>query len=159
MINQRRLKVKNKRILLLALVLSLLAVSTMNAEPVLTSDADTVATSSVRTSKWVHTRGGDPVRSMLNVWRDINLQRCLEDYRELKVHVTDSLAAKAEPGKGVRSYQPILYTLTQMMDYRRFHPEGYSSRLTIYFYAAAALFLVMLICWLVKSFIISPFKK
>lgn len=156
----KELKMKNMKSFLLTLALSLLAVSTMYAEPVATSEADTIASSPIgKNSKWVNTRNDDYLAVMLSVWSEINLSLCLDDYRVLKVQVADSLEANKKPDETVRSYQPALYTLTQMMDYRRFHPEGYSSRLTIYFYIAAALFCLMLLVWLVKSFIVSPFKK
>jgi len=77
----------------------------------------------------------------------------------VKVQIADSLEANKKPDETIRFYQPSLYTLTRMVDYRKFHPQGYSPRLTIYFYAAVALFLLMLIGWLIKSFIVSPFKK
>ena len=159
------------RFVLLTLVLSFLATTTLDAkggnpndaastEQVAAPATDSIASDSVeKGSKWVNTRKGDHRSAMLSVWSEINLSRCLDDYRALKVQVTDSLEANKKPDATIRFYQPALYTLTQMMDYRRFHSEGYSSRLTIYFYAAAALFLLMLIGWLVKSFIVSPFKK
>lgn len=159
------------RILLLTLVLSFLATTTLDAkgrnsndaastEEVTTPANDTIASSSVeKSSKWVNTRSSDPLGVMLNVWNEINLGLCLDDYRVLKVQIADSLETNKKPDETIRFYQPSLYTLTRMMDYRKFHPEGYSSRLTIYFYFAAALFLLMLIGWLVKSFIVSPFKK
>ena len=82
-----------------------------------------------------------------------------DDYRVVKVEITDSLEANKEPDESISFYEPSLYTLTRLMNYQKFHPQGYSPRLTIYFYAAAALFFLMLIFWLIKSFIVSPFKK
>ena len=134
--------------------------NTVPAEQVDTVATDTITSSPVENeSKWVNTRSDDYLGVMLNVWSDINLSRCLDDYRVLKVQVADSLETNKKPDETIRFYQPSLYTLTRMVDYRRFHPQGYSPRLTIYFYAAAALFFLMLMGWLVKSFIVSPFKK
>ena len=149
------------RLVSFTLVLSLLPTMTLNAkEQAATPANDTIASSPIeKKSKWVNTRNDDYLAVMLSVWSEINLSLCLDDYRVLKVQVADSLEANKKPDETIRFYQPALYTLTQMMDYRRFHPEGYSSRLTIYFYIAAALFCLMLLVWLVKSFIVSPFKK
>lgn len=164
-----------RRLLLLTFVLGLLVATPIDAkgrkaskrvndaaptEQVDTLATDTIASDSVgNESKWVNTRSDDYLGVMLNVWNDIDFSRCLDDYRVVKVEVTDSLEAKKKPDETISFYEPSLYTLTRMMDYRRFHPQGYSPRLTIYFYAAAALFLLMLIGWLIKSFIVSPFKK
>ena len=112
-----------------------------------------------KTSKWVNTRNGNTIAVMLNVWRDINLKRCLDDFHAVKPQIIDSLEAKKKPDETISFYQPTLYTLTRMMNYQKFHAEGYSPRLTIYFYTAAALFILMLIVWLVKFFFVSPLKQ
>ena len=116
------------------------------APPTETANDSTVA----KTSKWVNTRNDNTIGVITNVWSDINLQHCLDDFHKLKPLIADSLEG---------FYQPTLYTLARMMDYSKFHAKGYSPRLTIYFYAAACLFCLMLIVWLVKAFIISPHKK
>ena len=116
------------------------------APPTETANDSTVA----KTSKWVNTRNDNTIGVITNVWSDINLQHCLDDFHKLKPLIAD---------ESVRFYQPTLYTLARMMDYSKFHAKGYSPRLTIYFYAAACLFCLMLIVWLVKAFIISPHKK
>ncbi len=85
-------------------------------------------------------------------------RKCISPFHS-KVEITDSLEANKEPDESISFYEPSLYTLTRLMNYQKFHPQGYSPRLTIYFYAAAALFFLMLIFWLIKSFIVSPFKK
>lgn len=163
------------RLLLLTLVFALLATTTLDAkrrksrkrhrsvaptEQVATPPADTiVAPTAENTSKWVNTRNGNTIAVMLNVWRDINLKRCLDDFHAVKPQIIDSLEAKKKPDETIRFYQPTLYTLTRLMNYQKFHAEGYSPRLTIYFYAAAALFVLMLIVWLVKFFFVSPLKQ
>ena len=125
------------------------------APPTETANDSTVA----KTSKWVNTRNDNTIGVITNVWSDINLQHCLDDFHKLKPLIADSLEAKKDSDESVRFYQPTLYTLARMMDYSKFHAKGYSPRLTIYFYAAACLFCLMLIVWLVKAFIISPHKK
>jgi len=174
-IRPRRMAGHSKRLLLLMLVLGLLIATPIDAkgrkaskrvsEAAPTEHVDTVATDTIasdsvgRESGWVNTRSDDYLGVMLNVWSDIDLSRCLDDYRVVKVEITDSLEANKEPDESISFYEPSLYTLTRLMNYQKFHPQGYSPRLTIYFYAAAALFLLMLIFWLIKSFIVSPFKK
>jgi hypothetical protein len=165
----------SRRFLLLTLVLGLLVATPIDAkgrkaskrvsDAAPTEQVDTVATDTIASnpveneSEWVNTRSDDYLGVMLNVWNDIDFSRCLDDYRVVKVQIADSLEANKKPDETIRFYQPSLYTLTRMVDYRKFHPQGYSPRLTIYFYAAVALFLLMLIGWLIKSFIVSPFKK
>lgn len=171
----RRMAGHPRRLLLFTLVLGLLVATPLDAkgrkaskqvsdaapaEQVDTVATDTIASSPVENeSKWVNTRSDDYLGVMINVWSDIDFRRCLDDYRVVKVQIADSLEANKKPDESISFYEPSLYTLTRLMDYRKFHPQGYSPRLTIYFYAAVALFLLMLLGWLVKSLIVSPFKK
>jgi len=146
---------RDVRLLLLMFFLSLLVPMQVGA-----AAADSIASSPAqKTSKWVNTRSDNYRSVMLSVWSDINLHRCLADYRVVKARMADSLEANKKPDETISFYSPHMFTLTYMVDYQRFRPEGYSSRLTIYFYAAAALFLLMLVGWLVMSFVISPFNK
>ena len=163
------------RLLLLSLTLAFLASATLDAkkrksrkrhrtvaptEQVASTPADTnVEPTAENESKWVNTRNGNTIAVMLNVWRDINLKRCLDDFHAVKPQIIDSLEAKKKPDETISFYQPTLYTLTRLMNYQKFHAEGYSPRLTIYFYSAAALFVLMMIVWLVKFFFVSPIKK
>lgn len=145
----------------LLLLFCLLTAATRSAAE---SDTDSVAVAADGNySEWVNMRSEDPASVMKSVWGEINFRRCLEDYRTMSVSVADSLEAVKKPDETVRAYSKVLHTLTAMTSYQRFHAEGYSPRLTIYFYASVALFLLMLLCWLVSSFVISPltlkFKK
>ena len=145
----------------LLLLFCLLAAATLSAAE---SDTDSVAVAADGNySEWVNMRSEDPTSVMKSVWGEINFRRCLEDYRTVSLSVADSLEANKKPDETVSAYETPLNTLTRMINYEKFHAEDYSPRLTIYFYASVALFLLMLLCWLVKSFVISPltlkFKK
>ena len=145
----------------LILLFCLLAAATLSAAE---SDTDSVAVAADGNySEWVNMRSEDPTSVMKSVWGEINFRRCLEDYRTVSLSVADSLEANKKPDETVSAYETPLNTLTRMINYEKFHAEGYSPRLTIYFYASVALFLLMLLCWLVSSFVISPltlkFKK
>lgn len=145
----------------LLLLFCLLAAATLSAAE---SDTDSVAVAADGNySEWVNMRSEDPTSVMKSVWGEINFRRCLEDYRTVSLSVADSLEANKKPDETVSAYETPLNTLTRMINYEKFHAEDYSPRLTIYFYASVALFLLMLLCWLVNSFVISPltlkFKK
>lgn len=143
------------------LLFCLLTAATLSAAE---SDTDSVAVAADGNySEWVNMRSEDPTSVMKSVWGEINFRRCLEDYRTVSLSVADSLEANKKPDETVSAYETPLNTLTRMINYEKFHAEDYSPRLTIYFYASVALFLLMLLCWLVSSFVISPltlkFKK
>lgn len=145
----------------LLLLFCLLAAATLSAAE---SDTDSVAVAADGNySEWVNMRSENPTSVMKSVWGEINFRRCLEDYRTVRLSVADSLEANKKPDETVSAYETPLNTLTRMINYEKFHAEDYSPRLTIYFYASVALFLLMLLCWLVSSFVISPltlnFKK
>lgn len=145
----------------LILLFCLLAAATLSAAEF---DTDSVAVAADGNySEWVNMRSEDPASVMKCVWSEINFRRCLEDYRTVSLSVADSLEANKKPDETVSAYETPLNTLTRMINYEKFHAEDYSPRLTIYFYASVALFLLMLLCWLVSSFVISPltlkFKK
>lgn len=151
------------RVLLLLFCL-LTAATRSAAESDIKSDTDSVAVGADGNfSEWVNMRSDNPTSVMKSVWSEINFRRCLEDYRTVSLSVADSLEANKKPDETVSAYETPLNTLTRMINYEKFHAEDYSPRLTIYFYASVALFLLMLLCWLVRSFVISPltlkFKK
>ena len=147
------------------MLFSLLAATALNAaEPDGVADTDSAAIDSDgKQSEWVNMRCEDPASVMKSVWREINFRRSLEDYRKVSVSVADSLESVKKPDETVKAYSKVLHTLSAMINYQRLHVEDYSPRLTIYFYTSVALFLMMLLCWLVNSFVIKPltlkFKK